>query len=82
MVRWQSMKERVMEIISSYADIDTRKIDIDMTFEELNLDYDDVMELLIPIEEEFSAQNLAEVFRNVTVDTTISRFIEILKDNL
>jgi acyl carrier protein len=76
------MKERVMEIISSYADIDTRKIDINMTFEELNLDYDDVMELLIPIEEEFSTQNLADVFRNVTVDTTISKFIDLLKENL
>jgi acyl carrier protein len=76
------MKERVMEIISSYADIDTRMIDINMTFEDLNLDYDDVMELLIPIEEEFCTQNLAEVFRYVTVDTTISRFIELIRENL
>jgi acyl carrier protein len=76
------MKDRVMDIVSRYADIDTRKIDVDMTFEELNLDYDDIMELLIPIEEEFELQNLAEAFRHISVDTTINRFIEMIKENI
>lgn len=74
------MKDRVMEIISSYADIDTRKIDIDMTFEELNLDYDDIMELLIPVEEEFELHNLADSFKNIGVETSISTFISMIKD--
>ncbi|GEM_PF-6795547 len=76
------MKDRVMDIISRYADIDTRKIDVDMTFEELNLDYDDIMELLIPVEEEFELQNLVETFRHISVDTTISRFIDMIKENI
>jgi len=76
------MKDRVMDIISGYADLDIRKIDGDMTFEELNLDYDDIMELLIPIEEEFELQNLAEAFRDISVDTTISRFIEMIRENI
>ncbi len=74
------MRDRVMDIISSYADIDTRKIDIDMTFEELNLDYDDIMELLIPVEEEFELHNLADTFKGISVDTTISSFIAMIKE--
>ena len=74
------MKDRVMDIISNYADIDTRKIDIDMTFEELNLDYDDILELLIPVEEEFELNNLVDSFKNISVDTTISTFISMIKE--
>lgn len=76
------MIDRVMGLISSYADIDTKKIDTDMTFEELNLDRDDIMELLIPIEEEFDMQNLTEVFSDINTDIKISKFIEIIKDNI
>ena len=76
------MKDLVMEIISSYADIDTKKIDENITFEELNVDYDDIMELLIPIEEEFELHNATEIFKNITVDLKLSRFIEIIKENL
>lgn len=74
------MKDRVMDIISNYADIDTRKIDIDMTFEELNLDYDDIMELLIPVEEEFELHNLVDSFKNISVDTSINTFISMIKE--
>lgn len=74
------MKDRVMDIVSSYADIDTRKIDIDMTFEELNLDYDDIMELLIPVEEEFELHNLVDSFKNISVDTSINTFISMIKE--
>ncbi len=76
------MKDRVMELISSCADIDTKKIDIDMTFEELDLDLDDIMELLIPIEEEYDIQNLTDAFADIKTDIKISRFIEMIKENI
>ena len=73
------MKESIIDYISNLADIERSYIEMDMSFDELNIDIIDIKELLSTIEDDLGIENASELLSKLNIESTLNELIELLE---